>query len=362
MTRRLLLALALLLPACSLDPDDGDPGSGRLIVANGGNFADQNGFLSRVDLETGAVADGPSLDGFLQGLHPVGDEVAILVNTFGDGRVDFAGTGDLVPVRSVTGIDSPRGAASLGERLFVTTFAADGTGSVLEIDPATASVLKSWPAGGLYPEGIAVAAGRVFAARYGFLGDGTSLAVIDPDSDGVGSLELGCDGPRDVLALGGADLLVVCQGKTVYSPDWTEILEMTPGQVVFVDGAAGAVTGRVAMDGQIAGSNQAQSTAFVPGLGAAFLLDGPGARILEVDVAGRTVSVLEVEWPETGAGLSGVAWDPEGERLLVGRMARGAGGLPDFAGSGAVVALDPAGAILTRFGVGPSPSHLLLLP
>jgi hypothetical protein len=43
-------------------------------------------------------------------------------------------------------------------------------------------------------------------------------------------------------------------------------------------------------------------------------------------------------------------------------MARGAGGLPDFAGSGAVVALDPAGAILTRFGVGPSPSHLLLLP
>jgi hypothetical protein len=186
--------------------------------------------------------------------------------------------------------------------------------------------------------------------------------VIDPDADGIETLELGCDGPRDVLDVGGANLVVVCQGKTVYSPDWTEILEMTTGQLVFVDAAAGTVTDRVVLDGQIAGSNQAQSSAFVPELGLAFFQDGPGERIFEVDVTTHTVSELAVEWADGGAGLSGVAWDSVGERLLVGRLARGVGGVPDFAASGTVVALDRDGSVTASFRVGPSPSHLVLLP
>lgn len=362
MIQRFVIALALLLSACSMDPNEQGPGVGRLVVSNGGNFADQNGYLSRIDLEFGSVSHGTSLDGFLQGIHPIGNEIAILVNTFGDGRVDFAGMDDLVPVRSVTGIDSPRGAASIGERLFVTTFAPDGSGSVLELDPLGATVIRSWATGGSYPEGMAVASGRLFAARYGFLGDGSSLAVIDPAADEVGTLELGCDGPRDVLAPAGADLVVICQGKTVYSPDWTEILEMTPGQVVFVDASAGSVTGRIVLDGQIAGSNQAQSSALAEERGSIMLLDGPGERILEVDLAARMVKEPGVDWSGSAVGLSGIAWDPVERRVLVGRLAPGAGGYPDFAASGTIVAVDESGRILETYDVGPSPTHLVLIP
>ncbi len=70
------------------DGDDGPDAPSSLVVANGGNFADQNGYLMLYDAETGVTVDLPDLGAFAHSVTLDGSKAYVSLNTFSTGRVD----------------------------------------------------------------------------------------------------------------------------------------------------------------------------------------------------------------------------------------------------------------------------------
>jgi len=87
-----LLAIALTLSSCDLlrSDDENPPLVSRVIVANGGNFSDQNGSITSFDPSSGIVDQLPAMSGFLQGIAAREGKLYALLNTFSVGRItDF---------------------------------------------------------------------------------------------------------------------------------------------------------------------------------------------------------------------------------------------------------------------------------
>ena len=88
----LLLLSVLLLTGCDLfgSDDDDDPRliTTGVVVGNGGNFGDQNGFVTVYDPATGTTADMANLSGFVNSIAVRGTRVYALLNTFSTGRID----------------------------------------------------------------------------------------------------------------------------------------------------------------------------------------------------------------------------------------------------------------------------------
>ena len=211
MSRSLALAaLALLaLPACDSDPveDDGGViteraagvphvGSFAVVlgkaayVGNAGNFAENNGSVTRYVLASGDVSTplpADSLGGLVQNLAVEGTDLFVLLNfsdsfDTGRGRVDVFGLG-LGERRRQDDVSVPRG-FGVAERTPVsdgttvataywTTNLYAGTATRLSDDGAELTV-----AVGASPEGLTVVDDRVYVANSGF-GFGRSLSVID---------------------------------------------------------------------------------------------------------------------------------------------------------------------------------------
>lgn len=361
MNRILLLSL-LLLAACDTNrPEPYEPEAVGLLSIDGGNFSDQDGTITRIDLVSGASDPGPSMNGFLQGAVAFEGGLAVLVNTFSDGRVDFLAPDARTLLRSATGFGAPRAVVVLDGSVFVSAFSADGSGRVVRIDPATAAIQATWALPGSYPEGIAVTGGRIVVALHGFLGDGTLLAVIDPAAPSVATVKALCDGPRDLVATADDGLAVVCAGRTVYSPDWSQVVESTPSRVVFFSAAARSVLRTITLDGQVGGSNGTPATVWLDRKGQLVTLDGANDRIVRIGTDSFVVSTQSLPPGAPGVGLSALAYDAASDRLFVARLARGVGGVPDFSARGSVLALEADGALAGVWTVGIAPSALMLL-
>ena len=65
--------------------------------------------------------------------------------------------------------------------------------------------------------------------------------------------------PREIFVVAGSELVVVCEGKTVYNDDFTEILEHTNGQVVFLNPSFPGGSQRIELDTQIGSATESQS-------------------------------------------------------------------------------------------------------
>ncbi|NNE72012.1 MAG: hypothetical protein HKN29_16825 [Rhodothermales bacterium] len=358
MTVRFLIVLLLvLIVGCdATGSDEPAPAAAVALVANGGNFSDQNGSVSRLDLAAGAVQNGGAMEGFLQAVEFIEGGSIALINTFSGGRVDLLGPDGSTVVGSVRDIDSPRDVVVIGERAYVTAFSFDGSGKVLTMNLGTGALEGAPLEVGDYPEGIAATSTHLFVAEAGFIGAGTTMSAIDLATGMRTSLDLACDGPRDVLTIPGDDVAVVCHGKTVYNADFTEVLERTTGQVVFVDGATLTIEDHILLDTQLGSTGGGQAGA--ASLAYLLALEGSASTIHRVDLATRSLLPSWTLGDQTAlAGVSGIT--SLGDGWLVGRMARAAGGsFPDFTASGSVLHLDVSGSLLNEFVVGPAPTHL----
>jgi hypothetical protein len=360
MTRSTLFLLGLLLlTACdSSDPLTQEPSATAVWVANGGNFSDQNGSLSRVALSPTSAEQGPAMDGFIQAVEAAGDELIVLINTFSGGRIDIVAADGRTVRASIPDIDAPRAVAIEGDRAYVTTFAFDGSGSVLTLDLPSGTLVGTPMPTGSYPEGIAIASSRLLVANAGFIGAGTTLTAISLADGSSQSIELACEGPRDVVVLFTGDVAVTCLGKTVYNDDFSQVLERTNGQVVFVAGESLAVQDRVEFDTQLGSTGAGQAAA--ASLDHLLVLEGATSTIHRVDLATRTaVSPWTLDDQGAYVGVSGIARSADG--WFVGRLARAAGGpFPDYTASGQVVILDDEGVVKDVLTVGPAPTHITL--
>lgn len=359
-TRCGLLAVALFLAACdSNSVESSDQADLEIAVANGGNFSDQNGSVSRVAPETGVIFSAPALDGFVQAVEQAGGDLAVLVNTFSGGRVDFVSLGSGERRARSQDLDSPRGAVVVGETIYATMFSGTGEGSVVGLSLSDASLTGEVFSVGSYPESILNLEGRLIVANSGFIGSGTTISVIDLSSGAVTTVDVGCDGPRDLVQTPGQDFAVVCHGKTVYNTDFSEILERSNAQVVFLDGSTLTVHDRVLLDAQVGSTGGGQAAAASEA--EILILEGASNVIRRISLLNRE-ELTKITLSDDGAyvGLSGIAYST-GE-WFVGRMARAAGGsFPDFTASGSLVVLDESGVEHAKHPVGPAPTHIALI-
>ena len=359
MSRSLALAaLALLaLPACDSDPVEDDGGvitERAAYVGNAGNFAENNGSVTRYVLASGDVSTplpADSLGGLVQNLAVEGTDLFVLLNfsdsfDTGRGRVDVFGLG-LGARRRQDDVSVPRG-FGVAERAPVsdgttvataywTTNLYAGTATRLSDDGAELTV-----AVGASPEGLAVVDDRVYVANSGF-GFGRSLSVIDRTTGADrGTVEDVCAGPRTLLADGDGEVWVVCTGTA----DFETGAVTAPGEVVVLDGATGDETARFTFDGQTIGSaSLGQDAAFSAAASELYVIaDGGVVRFdTAADAQRATIPVA--------AAVGAVAYDAQTERLYVGRLDAAS----PFGADGVVTLHDRAGAEVGRFDAGIAP-------
>lgn len=362
MTRLVLpaLALAVFLSACSFTKDDA-VSTGDLLVANGGNFSDQNGYLSVIDRSEGVVHAGMDLGGFVHALVVHERRAYVLINTFGEGRIDVFNLEEGGPQRMAqwTGLPAPRDIDFSETSAWVTNFVFGSPGTVQEVDLVTGTVVRSVVVSEA-PEGVLVTPGGVLVAQNGYLGSGRTVARIDPGTGAVSQIPVSCDGPRDLVLLGSSRVMLVCTGLTRYSDDFSAILEQTEGRVLVLDQTSLETISSVDLPAQAGTANGTRTVSLSVETGEAFVMLADGSiQVVTTDVLATAGRIHPQEDPSV-AGVSGLAYDPAEDRLYVGRLARSAAGpFPDYTASGQVHRVRRDGAVDARWTVGPAPSALV---
>ncbi len=363
-----VLAVSIALPGCDLfEEEDGDPPleAASVYVGNGGNFSEQNGFVTVYDPETETAASPAYLDveAFLNSLTLTeGGRLYALLNTgFSSGRVSLFDVGAGAQVAQSDSLGAVRYLAlATPEKAYAT--AIDGTVAVL--DPATLAAQGRLSVGAS-AEGVAVAAGKAFVANYSTgaaftSGAGTTLTVIDVATDAVtGTVELGCDGPKQLFVDAQDEVVAVCTGRTDSDEDYNTI-GTTDGAVVFVDAETEAVTGSVALDVQLGSINATQIAHYAAEAEALHAISSASATVFRIDTeANALIETLAVPPAEGLVGLAAVAYDAGAERLYLARLPVGPDGQSaDYTSSATVVILDAEGAEAGRFRAGPSAAHI----
>ncbi len=368
MIPRMTLILALLTPtlsACDLVNSGQDRLSLRttgVLVANGGNFGDQNGFLTSYDPATDAVVHGPSLDGFLHGLKVHDGRIYALLNTFSLGRIDIIDASTMERVGQYADLPAPRSMTVSGDVAYVASMVFGQNGTVHSVSMETGEFSDPLEVGSI-PEGIVALGDRIYVANNGLLGGGTTLSRFDRGESTVSTIDIDCDGPRDLFVDNDDEIVVLCSGKTVYSDDFTSVLSRTPGQILFVDSQTETVRKRIHLETQLGTTNGTTAGYFSREASELYAVSGEDNSIYRIDTDMNEVVATIVLPPENGlVGISGIAYDASTERLYAGRFPKsGAGPFPDFTSSGTVVILDRDGVETGTFEIGPAPSQIVLL-
>ncbi|GAB5517896.1 MAG: hypothetical protein RhofKO_01470 [Rhodothermales bacterium] len=359
----LLSALLLLATGCDLLGSNNDDTlvTTGVIVANAGNFSDQNGFLTVYDPETQTAADLPNLGGFVQSVTVHNGIAYAAINTFGEGRIDVVNLDSGTRTGQITGLGSPRSLAFADDTGYFTSFAFGGPNEVRTFDVATQALSEVSIATTASPEGLILTENKGYVANSGF-GSGTTLTVFSRATNAVvGTIDLGCDGPTEVGQDGDGEIVVVCHGNTVFNDDFSEILSQTDGQIVFVDPANDQVTARITFDEQLGAASGTQAATIVRETGEAYAMASSSGTLYRIDTRGNQIAEeVTVPADDRLTGLSGIAYDVTRDLLYVGRMPVGAGGFADFTSAGTVIALNRAFEEVSRFPVGPSVAHIAL--
>ena len=340
-----------LLGGCdTVGNDDADTALAEaIIVANGGNFSDQNGSLTLYDPESGTVTQSPTRAGFVQGVLATEEGLVTLINTFEEGRIDVLDPVDGTLKAQYKDIDNPRDAVSVDGVLWVTTSTFGQPGHLLAF--GVGGEAQSVTSVGSVPEGVVQWADRMVVANNGSLGSGKTLNVVAPSGQESVSVEAGCEGPRDLYAA--SVLIVVCSGKTVYNTDFTAVIEQTPGRVVFLDEQF-QIEQTIVLPDQAGSTNGTETAYFSAATQELFVTLSASEKIVVIDVEGRRVTrVHDLSGHPTLLGLSGIAYDAGRDALYVGRFPQSsAGPFPDYAAAGTVTVLNSEGDQIDAFAAG----------
>ncbi len=337
------------------DDDEHDPVVTGVYVANQGNFSDGNGSISIYDPNTGQVTARAITDlgSIIQSVSLDSDRLYVMANT--GNRVDVFDAGSNTRIGQITEIVSPRYMARVSaSKAYVTNFyGAPGSytgGKVSVLDLSANRKVKDIPVGN-NPEGIAVVGNRAYVANYSSateFGGGSTLSVVNTTTDEViGQIDVGCDGPRSLVADRQNEVYVFCTGKTIYGPDFN-VIGSTSGAVRILNGQTGEIMKRFDLDARISTAGPGQDVFFSPEREIVFAVQG-NQTILRFDTAGNTQ--LDPIGPVTGAPIGAVAYDYTTDRLYLARV-RG------FLESGTVTLHRTTGEQVGEFNVGIAPGHI----
>jgi hypothetical protein len=354
---RLLVLFSALLLVGACDSNTSAPETTAVYVGNQGIFSDNSGTLTRHDPASGATTQDavPNLGGLVQALRIHDGRLYVLLN-FADsfsasrGRIDVV---DLQTGQRVQQIDVsvPRSMDVVGGTAFVSNFYTE---SLTAITLATGQI-RGQVAVGANPEGVAAVGDRVYVSTYSAsaaftdFGAGRDVRVVSATTlQPIATIDVGCDGPRALLADGDGEVWVFCTGKTVYDADFT-VVERTNGEAVVLNGASGAVVARIPLDAQLGASSLGADAAYSAAREEAWAVVGGAVVRFDTRANARAGTV-----PIGGAPIGAVAYDDTSDQLYLGRLDPTSG----FSADGFVSVHDRAGAELRRFPAGVIPGAI----
>lgn len=342
--------LATLSIVCSLVSPSiavGQLTTTSVYVGNQGNFSDANGTVSIYTPATTSVAeDGlPNLNTLVQSLTLHENTGYIMANT--SDRIDIFDLSTNSRTGQILDVPSPRYMTVVAtDKAYVSNLFSN---SVTVINLANNTVTGTITAGA-NPEDIAAASGYAFVANNGFGFDST-LTRIDIATDAVAdTLQLGCDGPRSLEVDAEDELWVVCNGKTVFNSDFTEIIEQTNGQVLVIDPLNKEIKSRIALDTQVGASSAGQDTYYDAVNNTLYLVRGSDLLVFDTatNMQAQTVTIPGAE------SIGGVAFDAASGHLYLARIT-------GFTTAGFVSIHTSDGAEVNRFNAGIAPTTIALL-
>lgn len=367
-----LLLSGAVLTGCDLfGGDDADaplPQTTSVFVANGGNFADQNGTITVYDPQRTQAATPPglALNAFVHSLALHNGQLYAALNTgFSSGRVDVFEADSYAPAAQSDSLGATRYAAfddNDSTRAYVSTL----RGTVHRFRPSTGALSGAPVDVGASASGLLTTNNKVFVTRPDTslaLGDtvannGSSLAVFDAGQpSSLRTIALGCDGPTSIAQDEDGDLVVVCTGRTTFDSNF-QPLGRTNGAIVFVDPDTESVRSRIDLEEQLGTITGTQVAHYDPTTEHLHAASSRTGSIFRVDTDANALDGrLSVPQDESLTGIAAVAYDGASQRLYVART-----DVQDpFQSNGTVVVLaENADRILDQFTVGPAPSHIVL--
>lgn len=355
-----LIILLLPLAGCDILGSDDEPQfADGVFVGNQGDFGTGNGSVSLYDpASNNASVVVDELESIVQSIEVRDGRLYVAANT--GGRVDVFDASTRQRLGSVEGLVSPRYMAFSDDRLFVTNLygaAESFAGGLVSVIDRETLLVEEEVAVGDNPEGIAVSGNRVYAANQEF-GAGSTLSAIDLTTlEVVETIDVDCEGPRFLTADNDGDVFVFCTGRTIYDDSFNPVGE-TEGAIRVIDGATGAITERIAVDGRMMSEEFGQDAYFDAANDRIFALQrsirevGEEAQfeVLVIDTRSNTVS--STIGPVEG-NIGAVAFDDVEDVLYLSDVT-------GFTTSGTVRVFSLQGEQLRSSAVGVAPTSLAI--
>lgn len=343
-----LLSLILVSACDSTSSDDTPtPVVTGILVTNQGNFSDANGSITLHDPRTGTTSTFLDNAGStIQSLFAHRGNLYVLENSAN--RIRIISNGDW----STLGVLSPRYMTLVNDSLAYITSLFGGPsefsgGKVFALDLNRAELVDSVTVGD-NPEGVAVVDTLAFVANNGF-GSGSTVSVIDAvRHEVVETVDVGCDGPRFVLADDDLDVWVLCTGATMYDGSG-QVTGTTNGAIRIIDPETRSIVERIDLDGQIATAGPGQDAVLSLGLQQLFVVLETN-RIVRFDT--RSNDQIAEFGPVEGAPIGAIGFEPINERVYLGHV-------PGFTESGQVTIHNLQGDQVDSFTAGVAPTYFL---
>ncbi len=317
-----------------------------VYIANQGNFSDTNGSITWYDLSTRQTKE-IELFSLPQSITLHGDFGYVASNV--TNNVDILDLSTNMRVGQIPRVADPRYIGIVDQnKAYVSELNSDQV-RILNLRSRTVSGSVDT---GSKPEDIAVVGNRAFVANYGWGSDST-LTVIDIQTDTViETIDLGCDGPRHLEVDRQGDLWAFCKGNTVYSADFTQILERTNGAAVVLNPQTSEILKHIEFDHQVGASASGQDSCYSPESEEIFLIRSDNSAVLVFDTAQNLQKEPIILSGDEGVG--GLAYDANARLFYISRIV-------SYVEPGFVQIINRDDMLEAgRFFAGIAPSHLVL--
>lgn len=237
------LSVSILLFACKKDEESApvqsvpEQTSFGFYVLNEGNFMANNASISyinasfEVSLDPYFDANGVSLGDVLQSFTTYENKGFAVLNN--SNKIEVFDLATWENLATISGITYPRHILNGGNgKLYVTAGAMSG--QVFVIDANSYTILGQINVGN-GPERMTLRNNKLYVCNSGGWLEDNTVSVIDLTSNTVLTTIAVGDRPVDIDHDASGNVWVMCQGKTVWNNDFTQIIEETPGRLVAID-------------------------------------------------------------------------------------------------------------------------------
>jgi len=234
-TLLIVLLISIFVLSCE-DPDDNKNKNSFLhgiIITNEGNFRDNNGSVSYIPLTEDTVIN--NVFEIVNG-RPLGDVVMSFASWKNKGFIVANNSGKVEVVdmntfqsAGVIEVSYPRHIIISNDGKGYITYGSF-PGKVKVFNPETLEAITDITVGN-QPEKMIVDGNNLLVAN-GQWGNDSTVSIIDRTTNEVTSTLTVGDGPVAFTRDGSGSVWVLCQGKVVYSPDWSYIEYETDSKLV----------------------------------------------------------------------------------------------------------------------------------